>query len=623
MKQVQITVLTELALQKAQAAKDLSTVISNPAKFYVVVDPTVVVPTKYSGQSSLQDFIDNEFGTVIILALNDYVHIQTSKVQLAGTVTVVAGEKDVVGTGTAFLTDFSSGDTISIASQEIEIDTVTDDENLVLKVHHQFGATNSLVYKVGKQWWQYTSGDGTQPADYTSVAFDPENQPGISADGLYYPDPTNILTDYSANFVDDPGTGVDFYANLGSDNYFQSIVDPQSMHISIIKTAGNWALGVQANIILVVDDEGDLFAIIHSNGSDFTAPAEWSLTPEYNFSWASVLEGMIVDSVNRTVAANNAVAQIENSYQTVRQIARKMGKNADLVVGTVTQNEQQEADHLIDNWLESLKIPLSGTVTVGADSPNVVGTGTAFETELVVDGVIEIAGEKHAVLSIADDENLVLAANHVAGATGVSATTTEGTRTRVLFRIGTHAPTSNWTETEKLHFEFDRDAAIDMTGKVHTFTDITGRIVLINAANDSLVLVGSCNGLVIETDNTACLDASGATGFIVMNGKLVLLDLFATPSLGDNSNRIADTAFVQAAIAALVDTSPAALDTLNELAAALGDDENFATTITNLIATKLSIATFDAAIDPVDTTTGYQTKITFDNGMIVTEVTVP
>lgn len=45
-------------------------------------------------------------------------------------------------------------------------------------------------------------------------------------------------------------------------------------------------------------------------------------------------------------------------------------------------------------------------------------------------------------------------------------------------------------------------------------------------------------------------------------------------------------AAVQAAVTALVDSSPAALDTLNELAAALGDDPNFATTITNLLAAK-------------------------------------
>lgn len=63
-----------------------------------------------------------------------------------------------------------------------------------------------------------------------------------------------------------------------------------------------------------------------------------------------------------------------------------------------------------------------------------------------------------------------------------------------------------------------------------------------------------------------------------------------TQDPGNNSTRIANTAFVQAAIAALVDSSPGALDTLNELAAALGNDPNFATTITNLIATKLGLA---------------------------------
>ena len=47
---------------------------------------------------------------------------------------------------------------------------------------------------------------------------------------------------------------------------------------------------------------------------------------------------------------------------------------------------------------------------------------------------------------------------------------------------------------------------------------------------------------------------------------------------------------IDASLAALVDSSPAALDTLNELAAALGDDPNFATTITNSIATKVNKA---------------------------------
>jgi len=59
---------------------------------------------------------------------------------------------------------------------------------------------------------------------------------------------------------------------------------------------------------------------------------------------------------------------------------------------------------------------------------------------------------------------------------------------------------------------------------------------------------------------------------------------------GTNSTQIATTAFVAAAVAALIDASPGALDTLNELAAALGDDPDFAATITNGLAGKLAIA---------------------------------
>ena len=52
---------------------------------------------------------------------------------------------------------------------------------------------------------------------------------------------------------------------------------------------------------------------------------------------------------------------------------------------------------------------------------------------------------------------------------------------------------------------------------------------------------------------------------------------------------------IDTAIAALIDSSPGTLNTLNELAAALGDDPNFATTVMNLIATKLNSATYTAA----------------------------
>jgi len=61
-----------------------------------------------------------------------------------------------------------------------------------------------------------------------------------------------------------------------------------------------------------------------------------------------------------------------------------------------------------------------------------------------------------------------------------------------------------------------------------------------------------------------------------------------TQSAGDNSTKIATTAYADNAVATAIDAAPAALDTLNELAASLGDDANFAATMTTSLAGKLS-----------------------------------
>jgi hypothetical protein len=63
-----------------------------------------------------------------------------------------------------------------------------------------------------------------------------------------------------------------------------------------------------------------------------------------------------------------------------------------------------------------------------------------------------------------------------------------------------------------------------------------------------------------------------------------------TAAAGTNTTQVATTAFVGTAVADLVASAPSALNTLDELAAALGDDANFATTVTNSIGAKAPIA---------------------------------
>lgn len=63
-----------------------------------------------------------------------------------------------------------------------------------------------------------------------------------------------------------------------------------------------------------------------------------------------------------------------------------------------------------------------------------------------------------------------------------------------------------------------------------------------------------------------------------------------TAAAATNTTQIATTAFVRTEISNLIASAPAALDTLDELALALGDDANFATTITNSLAAKAPLA---------------------------------
>jgi hypothetical protein len=110
----------------------------------------------------------------------------------------------------------------------------------------------------------------------------------------------------------------------------------------------------------------------------------------------------------------------------------------------------------------------------------------------------------------------------------------------------------------------------------------------------------------IAADGTLTLNAYGA-GILKTNASgVVSLDTntyapLASPALTGtptaptagatvNTTQLATTAFVQTAVSNLVDSSPGTLNTLNELAAALGDDASFSTTVTTSIGTKLPLA---------------------------------
>ncbi|WP_343103152.1 phage tail protein [Escherichia coli] len=127
-------------------------------------------------------------------------------------------------------------------------------------------------------------------------------------------------------------------------------------------------------------------------------------------------------------------------------------------------------------------------------------------------------------------------------------------------------------------------AAYDLANEKYTAQNATttqkGIVQLSSATNSTSETLAATpkavKAVMDETNKKAPLNSPALTG----------TPTTPTAPQGTNSTQIASTAFVMAAIAALVDSSPDALNTLNELATALGNDPNFATTMTNALAGK-------------------------------------
>ncbi|HIA3453374.1 TPA: phage tail protein, partial [Escherichia coli] len=127
-------------------------------------------------------------------------------------------------------------------------------------------------------------------------------------------------------------------------------------------------------------------------------------------------------------------------------------------------------------------------------------------------------------------------------------------------------------------------AAYDLANGKYTAQDATtarkGLVQLSSATNSTSETLAATTKAVKtvmdEANKKAPLNSPALTG----------TPTTPTAPKGTNNTQIASTAYVMDAITALIDSSPDALNTLNELAAALGNDPNFATTMTNALAGK-------------------------------------
>ena len=138
---------------------------------------------------------------------------------------------------------------------------------------------------------------------------------------------------------------------------------------------------------------------------------------------------------------------------------------------------------------------------------------------------------------------------------------------------------------------------ITVTGDVVSVGGATGTVSNVQLGSSIIQSGILTTANVVELTNLYYTDArvfAAVTGNLSLKANLSSPALTGTPTAptanaGTNSTQIATTEYVATAVSNLIDSAPGALDTLNELAAAINDDNNFASTVVTQLGTKANI----------------------------------
>jgi hypothetical protein len=150
------------------------------------------------------------------------------------------------------------------------------------------------------------------------------------------------------------------------------------------------------------------------------------------------------------------------------------------------------------------------------------------------------------------------------------------------------------------------DGAISTSITQYTDALARGAVSVTDSGGDGSLAYNNSTGVFTFTGPSATdvrAHFSAGTGIAITSGSVAVDSTIATKTYADNA--------ATTAVANVIDTAPAALNTLNELAAALNDDANFSTTITTSIGTKLNSSAVSAfgltLVDDADAATARST----------------
>lgn len=358
---------------------------------------------------------------------------------------------------------------------------------------------------------------------------------------LNYNDSGNLLT-INASGLQPSGN----YASLTHNHVATDITDFNSA-VSGILQSGNIVSGVgSANFISKWANTNSLAnSIIYDNGSNVGFGTS---SPARNIDVVSSAGTSVGIKLNSTAAGGRSFSFFSTN-NTSSLGGGKFGMYDDTA---------QASRFVIDS---------TGNIGIGTNNPayklDVIGSGN-FSQNLFVNGVpVSISGHAH------NSSDITNFASSVSGLlpsfTGISGVSVASSGNNYIISLN------------------------DPTIQLIDITDLSenARVFLLTPSSNNL--------------QTLVSDTTGS-GVLVFNNSpsFTGIPIVPTAPSGTNTDQIASTSFVRTEISNLVNSAPSTLDTLNELATALGNDPNFATTIASGLAQKSNIGHSHSSSDITD-----------------------
>ena len=313
-------------------------------------------------------------------------------------------------------------------------------------------------------------------------------------------------------------------------------------------------------------------AKINADAVDGTKIADDSINSEHYVNGSIDTAHIANSQITSDKLANDSVltAKIQNGNVTEAKLATGSVTNAKIGTGAVSTTS------IADDAVTAAKLANSINTEIAANTAkttNATHTGdvTGATSLTIASGAVTTAKIADDAVTAAKLANTSVSAGSYGSSSAIpsitvdaqgritAASTSSIDSTSISNGSSSVSVANNGAITSNANHDFS--AGIDVTGDISVTGNVDG--VNVSTLNSQMFHLSTSNG--------ALKDGVTAT----------------TQSAGDNSTKLATTAYADTAISNLVDSSPSALNTLNELAAAMGDDANFSTTITNSIATKM------------------------------------